>query len=185
MKNGDPFAKKFGGTSGNDPDFFLLTLRNHRNGQVTDSAALYLADYRFPDNGSDYIQKAWQTAVLNFSQAFDSVSFSLTSSDVGEFGMNTPAYFCIDDVVTEAVNSTEAVRGLPIFSLFPNPAGSQTTISGIGGASSYRIVDTGGRTAAAGKLENRLFQNLDISALSPGCYRLLLDTGQWHTLIRR
>ena len=28
----------------------------------------------------------------------DSVQFKLVSSDVGQFGMNTPAYFCLDNV---------------------------------------------------------------------------------------
>lgn len=185
MKNGDAFSKKFGGPSGNDPDFFLLTVRSHRNGLITDSAALFLADYRFEDNVSDYIRKGWQTASLNFTQAFDSVSFSLTSSDVGVFGMNTPAYFCLDDVVTEAISAAEPFHRIPDFSIFPNPAGSQTTIAGTGGATSYMIVDSRGRTAGAGKLESRLVQQLDLSGLSPGCYRLVLGTGQWQTLIRR
>src|SRR4051812_25092286 len=63
MRDGDPFAKKFGGLSGNDPDWFLLTVtgRDAQNA-VTGSLGFYLADYRFADNSLDYIVAPW-TAV--------------------------------------------------------------------------------------------------------------------------
>ena len=45
MQDGDFFAKKFGGLTGNDPDFFVLTIRAIRNGAITaDSVDFYLAD---------------------------------------------------------------------------------------------------------------------------------------------
>lgn len=98
MRNGDAFAKKFGGASGNDADFFLLTVhgRNAAN-QPTGSVDFYLADYRFANNGQDYIVETWTTVDLTSLAATTSqLSFSLTSSDVGPFGMNTPAYFAAD-----------------------------------------------------------------------------------------
>lgn len=100
MLNGDAFAKKFGGETGNDPDYFLLTVYGYSGGnKKADSVNFYLADYRFADNSLDYIVKSFanvNTAVLGL---IDSAEFTLTSSDVGQFGMNTPAFFCVDDVL--------------------------------------------------------------------------------------
>lgn len=105
MLNGDTFAKKFGGTSGNDPDFFLLTIKGlDAANQQTGSIDFYLADYRFSDNSLDYIIDRWTTVDLS-SLGPDTValSFSLSSSDVGPFGMNTPAYFAMDYLVVTPV----------------------------------------------------------------------------------
>ncbi|MBS1594708.1 MAG: DUF4465 domain-containing protein [Bacteroidetes bacterium] len=101
MKNGDAFAKKFGGVSGNDPDWFKVTVKGWRNGaQTTDSVDAYLADFRSANNTDDYILKSWRfVSLLNLGNV-DSLSFSLSSTDNGSFGMNTPAYFCIDNFMT-------------------------------------------------------------------------------------
>lgn len=97
MKNGSQFSKKFGGESGNDQDFFLLQILNYNNGKATDTSNVYLADYRFEDNTKDYILNTWQYVDLSKFNYSDSIGFSLSSSDVGQFGMNTPAYFCFDE----------------------------------------------------------------------------------------
>ena len=95
MRDGDDFAKKFGGETGNDPDFFLLTINTYFENQLQETIPFYLADYRFEDNSQDYILDEW--IEIEFSIAtVDSVTFGLSSSDNGMFGMNTPAYFCAD-----------------------------------------------------------------------------------------
>jgi hypothetical protein len=100
MQNGDQFAKKFGGASGNDPDFFLLTITGKdAQNQSTGAINFYLADFRFASNSSDYIVSQWTTVDLTSLGAdTTSLSFGLTSSDVGQFGMNTPAYFAMDNL---------------------------------------------------------------------------------------
>ena len=59
IKNGDMFCKKFGGVSGDDPDWFRLDIVGLNNSVVTDTIHFYLADYRFTDNLQDYIIKEW------------------------------------------------------------------------------------------------------------------------------
>lgn len=101
MLNGDQFAKKFGGATGNDPDFLLLTIvgKNAQN-QTTGTVNFYLADYRFADNTQDYILSQWTTIDLaSLGSDTTVLSFGLSSSDVGQFGMNTPAYFAADNLV--------------------------------------------------------------------------------------
>lgn len=101
MKNGDAFAKKFGGVSGNDPDWFKVTIKGWRNGALTtDSVDAYLADFRSASNADDYILKSWKFVNLLSLGNVDSLSFSLSSTDNGSFGMNTPAYFCMDNFMT-------------------------------------------------------------------------------------
>ena len=100
MLLGDSFAKKFGGDSGDDQDFFTLTIEGlDATGQPVGSVDVFLADYRFSDNSLDYILDDWITVDLGPVSSARSLSFSLSSSDVGVFGMNTPSYFAVDDIV--------------------------------------------------------------------------------------
>lgn len=130
MKNGDSFAKKFGGATGNDPDFFKLTVKGYSGGILKiDSVEFYLADFRFSNNSLDYISKTWQWVDCSKLGAVDSITFNMFSSD-NSFGfMNTPAFFSIDNLTTAqgvgiAENST-----LQNINLFPNPANESTTIN--------------------------------------------------------
>ena len=107
IKNGNAFAKQFGGTSGNDPDYFYLNIKAWRNGAlVNDSVVFYLADYRFTNNTQDYIIKNWTWVDLTILGVVDSLKFNLASSDEGQFGINTPLFFCVDDIVTKTDTAT-------------------------------------------------------------------------------
>lgn len=116
MRDGDAFAKKFGGASGNDPDFLLLTITGRDASLVpTGQVDFYLADYRFADNAQDYIVDAWATVdVSSFGAGTATIEFTLSSSDNGAFGMNTPAYFAVDNVQTvpEPVTAGFVLLGL-------------------------------------------------------------------------
>jgi len=98
MLNGDAFAKKFGGTTGNDPDWFQLAVTGYSNNTaITDTVKIMLADYRFTNNTQDYILNTWRWVDLRSLGTVDSLIFILSSSDNGTYGMNTPAYFDIDN----------------------------------------------------------------------------------------
>jgi hypothetical protein len=105
MRDGDGFAKKFGddlATTGvvetNFEDFFLLTVQGFLSGGVTGTVDFYLADYRFADDAQDYIISDWTFFDLTSLGTIDELSFDLSSSDVGDFGMSTPDYFAIDNI---------------------------------------------------------------------------------------
>jgi hypothetical protein len=115
MENGDQYAKEFGGETGDDPDWFLLSIWGYRDGQKKDSVNFYLADYRFEDNSKDYIVKSWKWVDLSPLGKVDSLAFGLSSSDTGQWGMNTPAYFCMDnlhikDKAPVAINPVEDIQ---------------------------------------------------------------------------
>ncbi len=107
MRNGSPFAKKFGGPTGDDPDWFKLTITGlDPNDQPTGQVEFYLADFRFEDSRSDYILDCWAFVDLVSLGEVQSLRFALSSSDNGDFGMNTPAYFCLDTILTQHVLAT-------------------------------------------------------------------------------
>ncbi|MBS1611796.1 MAG: DUF4465 domain-containing protein [Bacteroidetes bacterium] len=104
MRDGDQFAKKFGGVSGDDADWFMLTVTGWLNGQAkNDTVNFMLADYTFADNSQDYILNEWTWLDLQVLGNVDSLQFSLSSSDAGQWGMNTPAYFVLDNFTTADV----------------------------------------------------------------------------------
>ena len=102
MIAGDQFAKKFGGPDGTDPDWFLLTITGYGAGlEPTGSVEFYLADFRFPDSQDDYVVTDWTWVDLSGLGRVHALGFDLTSSDVGDYGMNTPSYFAMDELVPE------------------------------------------------------------------------------------
>ena len=179
MLEGDAFAKKFGGETGDDPDFFLLTIKGFFNGEAsTDSIDFYLADYRFEDNSLDYIIDEWTYIDLGELGPVDSLSFALSSSDVGDFGMNTPAYFCVDQVGAEQL-TTGLFTSVPqrlSFNIFPNPSTDYIQIDQAQPVS-YQIFDLQGRQLAS---PTRLIpgESISVSHLPQGNYFLQVQEGE-------
>jgi hypothetical protein len=109
MRDGDPFAKKFGGDSGNEKDFYKLEIQGFRGTAATGSVDFFLADYRFDNNSQDYLVDQWTRVNLSSLGPVDSLQFALSSSDVGQFGMNTPAYFAMDRIEFSAVPEPSSI----------------------------------------------------------------------------
>lgn len=111
MTYGSGFSKKFGGVSGDDEDWLKVTIEGFdANGDSTATVDFYLADFRFADNGLDYIVDTWEYLDLTSLGAVKSVVFSLDSTDAGDYGINTPTYFAMDTVIPEPC--TMALLGL-------------------------------------------------------------------------
>jgi hypothetical protein len=102
MLEGDPygFTSAFGDPADGDPnDWLLLTITGKDAANaVIDNVEFYLADYRFADAGDDYIVDDWTFVDLSSLAGSRSLAFTLTGSDAGAWGLNTPAYFAIDNV---------------------------------------------------------------------------------------
>ena len=133
VRDGDAFAKKFGGESGTDPDFLLLSIRKYHNGLLDDQTIeVYLADFRSNDPSEDFVLKTWKYVDLHELGLADSLEFNLTSTDNGPFGMNTPAYFCIDDLsyFRSTTAKKEQQSGIRI-EAYPNPVHDVLTLNWI------------------------------------------------------
>ena len=125
MQNGDSFAKRFGYTyqyvngvktlvSSNDPDWFKLTVygSDALGNVLSNNVEFYLADYRSSDSASDYIINDWQELDLTSLSDAECLYFNLSSSDTGDFGMNTPGYFALDNVSYTAIPEPSAIAML-------------------------------------------------------------------------
>ncbi|MBK9284112.1 MAG: DUF4465 domain-containing protein [Sphingobacteriaceae bacterium] len=122
MKNGDMFAKKFGGVSGNDPDYFKVTVKGYLNGTMkNDSSEFYLANFTFTNNAQDYIVSTWQYVVTSNLGQVDSIKFFMYSSDMSGGFMNTPAFFAIDNFSTSQVVGIAEHKQQLNSNIYPNP----------------------------------------------------------------
>ena len=185
MLEGDAFSRKFGDTTGTKsgltqgtyPDFFKLTIRGYLNGvKKADSTDFYLADYRATSSANDYIVKDWKWVSLTSLGNVDSVAFELSSSDTGEFGMNTPAYFCLDEFTTNetGVNATGSITKATL-KIYPNPA--TTTLWVEDGSRSLKTVSllTAGGQLLRSQTANGAQTEVDVQALPAGMYYLILE----------
>jgi hypothetical protein len=100
MLNGDSYGRKF---TVEDEDFLLLTISaKDKNGDATGtSVPVYLADFRTAT--SPGVLTEWKKVDLtSLGSHVNSLVFTLTSNDNSVYGgvtsMNTPSYFCFDDV---------------------------------------------------------------------------------------
>jgi len=169
MLEGDQFSKKFGGQSGNDPDFFKVKLIvTSGDGVLVDTLEHYLADFRFTDNSQDYISKEW--ALIDFSSVsfpVYQVSFSLESSDTSQWGYNTPLYLNIDAIhYTESTLGTDNAVSTP--NVFPNPSSSVLYITEK--VDQLMLLDMAGNVLLA---ENHVSHTIDLSELACGVYTVV------------
>jgi hypothetical protein len=184
MLDGDAFSKKFGGATGDDPDFFVLIIDGFLAGEAVDTTIeFYLADYRFDDNTQDFLIDEWTFVDLSILGEVDSIGFQLASSDVGEFGMNTPAYFCIDDVqlAEDITSNTIDINDSPTINIFPNPTTDYIQISGLyGNSNQLNIYNTQGQKVGSGVIPSG--KKYNVSGLETGIYLMTIsDNDQWYT----
>lgn len=88
MLNGDMFAKQF-----EEDDWFLLTIYALDDSQARtgNSVEFYLAE------GTDILSDWTWVDISGLGEVFG-LEFDLTSSDTGDWGMNTPSYFAMDNL---------------------------------------------------------------------------------------
>lgn len=92
MRNGNAWSKKF--ASG---DWFKVIFTGYDvYGKVSGTVEFYAADFR---NGKSYICSEWTKVDLSSLGAIYKVEISMDSSDTGEWGVNTPCYICLDNLV--------------------------------------------------------------------------------------
>lgn len=179
MLNGDDFAKKFGDTINangendgtNGEDFFRLRiLGRDQNSNITDSVIVYLADYRFSDNSQDYILKEWLTVDLTALGAIQFLEFELSSSDVGSWGMNTPAYFALDNLVYGDLAIAENTIQLTVY---PNPT---TGVIHIGQQGIATLMDVNGKELMQVDLAGN--ESISLAQFDAGTYFLVVSSNQ-------
>ena len=177
IKNGDNFAKKFGGSTGNDADSFVLKINFFVDTLKVGTKRVILADYRFTDNSKDFILGTWERVVVpNYfpEGAPDSITFELESSDNGQFGMNTPGFFCLDEVIIGQWGSVRHINTLQA-KVFPNPAKDILEIQTQNKPTQIEVVDVTGRMMYSQTCDSRS-AHLNVANWSPGTYQVKVTT---------
>lgn len=132
MQNGDFLAKKFGGADGTDPDWFKITAIGYNGDMETGRVEFYLADFRSTSSSEDYIVTDWRWLELASLGEITKVEFVLSSSDMGDYGMNTPAYFCMDMItVQDSIEDTTSIQEISFSDTkaYPNPCSDFLTVT--------------------------------------------------------
>lgn len=112
MLNGDAFAKQF-----TSEDWFKLTIV----GEDASHSAVGSVDFYLAQDGS--ILDTWQSVDLGSLSAAKTLEFCLASSDNGDFGMNTPAYFALDNLtflLEGDANGDDSVNGTDLNTVLSN-----------------------------------------------------------------
>jgi hypothetical protein len=173
MKSGDAFAKKFGGVSGNDADSFVLKISAFHKGQFLFSKRVVLADFRFADNTKDYILDSWTTVDLSMPQnevgPRDSFVFELMSSDNGQFGMNTPGFFAIDELIAARWLGVNAVNRITA-KVYPNPAFDVFSIETKGAILDLQVHNAIGELVYQTKNCGGMIHQINIKSWAEGVY---------------
>ena len=93
MRDGDEISKKF--ITG---DWYKLSITCYdNNGLKTGTVEVNLAE-------NTSIVNTWSKIDLSMFGTIKTISFRLSSTDNGDYGMNTPSYFCLDDIEENTVN---------------------------------------------------------------------------------
>jgi len=176
MKYGDAFGKKFGGILGTDPDYLKLYIIGYDdknnpidtigNDEMMDEMAL--ADFRM---NRMFLNKNWTYFIgAGFKKNIVRMEFQLESTDMGTFGMNTPEYFCLDNLFEYPVESVNHQSSLSL-KVYPNPANSYI-LADVQNAESFEIIDLNGKQVIENL--NPESNRIDISQLNSGIYCLKL-----------
>ena len=90
--SGDDFANGLT----NEGDFFKIIAYGVKADNSVETAEFMLAEFK---NGSLQQTTEWTWWDLSSFGTIKEVYFTMESSDTGQWGMNTPAYFCIDHIM--------------------------------------------------------------------------------------
>lgn len=179
MRDGDQFAKEFGspndangdpdGTDGKD--FFFVTFRAwDSDWNYIDSVDIYLADFQSEDENDHYILEDWESFELSALDGAKYFTFDFKSSDVGDFGINTPKYFALDNLEYKEFFSSTESHDLAL-GVYPNPATTSIQVKGENG--NITLLDNSGRVMWEG--QHNEHTAIDVQNLPKGLYFLHLS----------
>lgn len=189
MRDGDMFAKQFGspldangdedGTDGKD--YFFVTIYGwDENWQLTDTAVVFLADFRDEDENNHYILDTWEEFDLTALGMVKHLTFGFTSSDVGAWGINTPLYFAMDNLKYQEVTVSTNEVTAEVIRIYPNPTEDNLYVSEGGALTLY---DATGKIVLQSTVAAN--QPIEVNHLQKGAYILHLNTNSNQFVTRR
>lgn len=167
MKLGDNFAKKF-----DSNDSFALIVDFYLSGKEVGSQKVWLADYRSASADDHFILDTWQWVTFQYANA-DSIVFHFESSDMGDWGINTPKYFCLDEVQLVSGANIEEFPSPLALEVYPNPFNEYIKIDIEEKVKRIHLMDLSGKVQPI-SVENETI--LNTSMVSRGAYILTIFT---------
>ncbi len=160
---GDPF------TTG---DYLVLyAIGLDEMGDSISSAEFYLADYRSDNEEEHYIVEDWRWFDLSVLGEVSKVRFDMAGSRTGEWGLNTPAYFCLDNyngIAPDAVK--EVIAENDNISVYPNPSNGVVNVKVAGIEEyTYYVYNSVGQIVMTGTIAKSI-TTIDFSAFGSGMY---------------
>ncbi len=99
IEYGDSFARAF--TNG---DRYTVTIHGITPDEIEKTIEVELASY---SNGDLTINRGWKYVDLSPLGLINELFFTIDSTDSGDYGMNTPAYFCLDKLIVANSNGSD------------------------------------------------------------------------------
>lgn len=155
IQDGDSFARAF-----NNGDSFTLTVHGVAPSGDEKEVAVELAAY---SNGNLTINRGWRYVDLSSLGEINELYFSLKSTDTGDYGDNTPAYFCMDKLMVKEIE-TSGVEDLSVADAAISYDRASKTVS-VAGAEFAVVYD-----ATGNKVLSTDAASFDISNLPAGVY---------------
>ncbi len=110
LKNGDSFI----GGPFEQGDWYKVTFSGRdKDGNLTSTLDVYLADYRSENPDDHYILDYWKWVDLSSLGEVQKIYFTVSGSRNNEIGLTIPAYFCIDNFNDIEQDAAPYVRNTP------------------------------------------------------------------------
>lgn len=156
IEYGDSFARAF-----NNGDEFTLTIHGVAPDESEKTVDVSLASY---SNGNLTINRGWRYVDLSDLGEVNEIYFTLSSTDSGDYGMNTPAYFCLDKlmVAPAVITSAPSIASDNGTAIKYDRGSHMVTLSGADFAIIY--------DAAGNKVMTAEGSSFSVSGLSAGVY---------------
>ena len=160
--------------------FKVIATGYDAEGNATNTAEVYLINFAKDENGKELGNYSeWRYMNLEPLGEVAKVKFSLASNYAGSWGLNIPAYFCIDEFTYTKVNKNSLAsegnaENAANISLYPNPASDVVTIDGCKDRT-VRIFDTFGRVVYT---NNCAENTVEIRSLTSGIYFVSVQSAE-------
>lgn len=170
--NGDGYSSD-GGKPFGKGDYLKLTIDGYKKGEKVSTLDFYIADYRSDNEAERYIVDKWQWLDTRSLGSIDAMTFSMSGTKTNDYGLSTPAYFCLDNFNEEKNETSVSKVTADDFVVYPVPANDYITIDSACEIFAVELVSVDGRVV---KAQSDALGSVSLSGLNPGVYILRLTT---------
>ena len=163
-----------------DGDFFKLIIggTDAEGNDIDTTVEYYLA---WMENGKLYQPEGWEWVDLSSLGAVAELYFTMESTDNGDWGINTPTYFCLDKLQVIKTNqkgtAIQPVAPVASAKVFPTAFSDRITVESEKAINKIQIFDTTGKLIYTANPGNKQYTILTES-LTKGGYILKLTDGE-------